>query len=151
MSCVGSQIISVFPIKLRFGDRMKEISLESSRRNELIDITSRVQQIVHDSGVERGFCFIFSPHTTAAITINEGADPMVQEDILRALEKLIPDIDFKHSEGNSDAHFKTSLVGASEKVPIVNRKIKLGRWQKIFFCEFDGPRTRKVLIQTKNE
>lgn len=76
---------------------------------------------------------------------------MVQEDILSALEKLIPDIDFKHNEGNSDAHFKTSLVGANEKVPIVNRKIKLGRWQKIFFCEFDGPRTRKVLIQTKNE
>lgn len=126
---------------------MEKIKISSDKRMELIDITSRVQQIVHDSGTEKGSVLIYCPHTTAAITINEGADPAVQRDVSRALDELVPDIEFQHREGNSDAHFKSSLVGASEKVIVRNKKIKLGRWQKIFFCEFDGPRSRKVWVQ----
>lgn len=128
---------------------MEEIQISSEKRNQMIDITSRVQQLVHDSGAEEGTCLIYCPHTTAAITINEGADPAVQEDILNALEEIIPAIDFQHMEGNSDAHIKSSMVGPSEEIPIRNRKIKLGRWQKIFFCEFDGPRSRNVWIKVK--
>ncbi len=129
---------------------MEKIEISSDERNQLIDITSRVQQIVHESGIEKGSAFIYCPHTTAAITINEGADPAVKRDISNALKKLVPDIDFQHREGNSDAHFKSSLIGASEEVPIENKKIKLGRWQKIFFCEFDGPRSRNTWVYTRN-
>lgn len=125
---------------------MKKVEVKTERRNQLIDITSRVQQLVHDSAIEEGDCFVYCPHTTAAVTINEGADPAVRKDILRSLEELVPDIDFQHKEGNSDAHLKSSIIGPSEKIPVRNRKLKLGRWQKIFFCEFDGPRTRKVWI-----
>ncbi|KXA91068.1 hypothetical protein AKJ63_01940 [candidate division MSBL1 archaeon SCGC-AAA259D18] len=126
---------------------MNIIEISSKKRNQFIDIDSRVQQIVHDSGVEEGTCLIYCPHTTAAITINEGADPAVQKDLLRALDEIVPDIDFQHMEGNSDAHLKSSLLGASERVPIRNRKLKLGRWQKIFFCEFDGPKERRVWVK----
>lgn len=128
---------------------MEKIKISSDERKELIDITSRVQQIVHDSGIEKGSVLVYCPHTTASITINEGADPAVRKDISRALDELVPDIDFRHREGNSDAHFKSSVVGPSEEVPVRNKKIKLGRWQKIFFCEFDGPRSRKVWVQIK--
>lgn len=121
--------------------------ISSDKRNQLIDITSKVQQIVHDSGIEKGDCLVFCPHTTAAVTINEGADPAVQKDFVNALEEIIPDIDFQHMEGNSDAHIKSSLIGPSEQVLVRNKKIKLGRWQKIFFCEFDGPRSRKVWVR----
>lgn len=130
---------------------MEQVEIESNKRNQLIDIHSRVQQIVHDSEVEEGTCLIFCPHTTAAVTINEGADPAVREDITRALNKIIPDISFRHMEGNSDAHIKSTLVGVNEIVPIRNRKIKVGRWQKIFFCEFDGPRSRRVWIKVKEK
>lgn len=130
---------------------MESISISSDERNQLIDITSRVQQIVHDSETEEGSCLIYSPHTTAAITINEGADPAVQKDILNALKEIIPNINFEHREGNSDAHMKSSLIGPSEKVLIRNRKLKLGSWQKIFFCEFDGPRSRNVWIKIFKE
>lgn len=127
---------------------MEEIEISSEERNQTIDITSRVQQFVHDSGIEKGVCLIYCPHTTAGITINEGADPAVQRDILDSLTEIVPDIDFKHREGNSDAHLKSSLIGPSEKILVRNKKLKLGTWQKIFFCEFDGPRTRKVWIET---
>ncbi len=127
--------------------KMESISISSEEKTQQIDITSRVQQIVHDSEIKEGTCLIYSPHTTSAITINEGADPAVQEDIRRALTEIIPNIKFKHMEGNSDAHVKSSLIGPSERVIIRNRKIKLGRWQKIFFCEFDGPRSRNVWIE----
>lgn len=130
---------------------MEEIEISSNERNQLIDITSMVQQIVHDSGVEGGRCFVYCPHTTAAITINEGADPAVREDILRALDEIIPDISFRHMEGNSDSHIKSSLLGPSEEVPVRNRNLKLGRWQKIFFCEFDGPRSRRVWTKTASD
>lgn len=128
---------------------MKEIEVSSDERKQLIDINSRVQQVVHDSGVEKGTCLIYCPHTTAAITINEGADPAVREDISRALDEIVPDIDFRHMESNSDAHIKSSLIGPSELVPVRNRKLKLGRWQKIFFCEFDGPRSRRAWVGVK--
>ncbi len=126
---------------------MESISLNTEERNQLVDITSRIQQIVNDTETEEGTCMIYSPHTTAAITINEGADPDVQRDILKALKEIIPNINFKHMEGNSDAHIKSSLIGPSEQVVIRNRKLKLGRWQKIFFCEFDGPRSRNVWVE----
>ncbi len=130
---------------------MRSISIESEKRNQMIDITSRIQQIVHESGLEQGTVLIYSPHTTGAITINEGADPAVQKDMLTALKKIIPDVDFEHMEGNSDAHIKSSLVGPSEQVLIRNKKIKLGRWQKIFFCEFDGPRSRNVWVEVSEK
>jgi len=126
---------------------MKEIKIQTDQRNQFIDLNSKVQQAVHESGVEDGRCLVYCPHTTGAITINEGADPAVQDDLLSALKRLVPDIEFSHQEGNSDAHLKSSIVGASETVPVRNRSLKLGEWQKIFFCEFDGPRTRKVIIQ----
>lgn len=126
---------------------MNTIEISSKKRNQFIDIDSKVQQLVHDSGVEEGTCLVYCPHTTAGITINEGADPAVRADLLRALDEIVPNIDYQHMEGNSDAHLKSSLIGASEVIPIKNRKLKLGRWQKIYFCEFDGPRTRKVWIK----
>lgn len=127
---------------------MKEIEISSEERNQMIDITSRVQQFVHEFGTGKGICLIYCPHTTAGITINEGADPAVQRDLLSSLTEIVPDIEFRHREGNSDAHLKSSLIGSSEKVLIRNRKVKLGTWQKVFFCEFDGPRNRKVWIET---
>lgn len=126
---------------------MEEIKLSSKRRNQFIDIYSKVERIVRDSGVKSGECFVFCPHTTAAITVNEGADPDVQDDLLGALEEIVPDIEFQHSEGNSDAHLKSSLIGASEIILVENGKLKLGKWQKIFFCEFDGPRSRRIWVK----
>ncbi len=127
---------------------MEEIEVSSQKRNQMVDITSRVQQIVHDTGLEEGNCLIYCPHTTAAVTINEGADPSVQDDIIRSLKEIVPDIEFRHAEGNSDAHLKSSIVGSSVTVIIKNKNLKLGRWQKIFLCEFDGPRTRRVWVRT---
>ncbi|KXB07044.1 hypothetical protein AKJ51_02175 [candidate division MSBL1 archaeon SCGC-AAA382A20] len=126
---------------------MEKINISTEKKNQTINITSRVQQIIHDSGIERGMCLVYCPHTTAAITINEGADPAVQKDILNALEEIVPNIDFKHKEGNSDAHVKSSIIGPSEKILVRNRKLKLGTWQKVFFCEFDGPRSRKAWVE----
>lgn len=130
---------------------MEEFKVKSERRNQFIDINSRVQQIVHESGIERGRCLVYCPHTTGGITINEGADPNVQDDLIRALGEIVPEIEFTHQEGNSDAHLKSSLVGASETVPVRGRKLKLGRWQKLYFCEFDGPRTRSVWIEVSGK
>jgi secondary thiamine-phosphate synthase enzyme len=114
----------------------------------MIDITGRVAQIVKESGIEEGFCHVFTPHTTAAVTINENADPDVQRDILAALDRMVPlSKGYRHSEGNSAAHVKASLFGASQSVFIKEGSLLLGTWQSLFFCEFDGPRTRKVLIR----
>jgi len=122
-----------------------QISISSSKRKELIDITSSVQNLID---IEEGICIVYCPHTTAAITINENADPDVKTDILSHLNSLIPEnSNFKHSEGNSDAHIKSSIIGASETIIIKNRKLQLGTWQSIFFCEFDGPRQRKITIK----
>lgn len=114
----------------------------------MLDITSRIQDEIRKAGVGEGLCFVYVPHTTAAVTINENADPSVPRDLLRTLSTVFPeDPAYEHQEGNSDAHVKSSLVGASETVAIENGRLVLGTWQSVFFCEFDGPRTRKVLIK----
>lgn len=112
---------------------------------ELIDITRKVEKELNDCRIDEGICYLYNPHTTAGLTINEGADPAVQTDIVKALEEIIPfDLQYKHLEGNSPSHVLASLFGASVTVFIENGRLQLGTWQKIFFCEFDGPRTRKV-------
>jgi secondary thiamine-phosphate synthase enzyme len=126
---------------------MKEISLETHSRVEMIDITAAVQKAIGEEKIEEGICLVYAPHTTAAVTINENADPDVPRDILDALDRGVPlSANYRHAEGNSAAHVKSSLVGASELVIIENGRLVLGTWQSIFFCEFDGPHTRKVLI-----
>jgi secondary thiamine-phosphate synthase enzyme len=125
---------------------MKEIKVDSNKRNELIDITLEVKEGVKD--VKEGICIVYCPHTTAAITINEGADPDVKEDILMHLGRRVPyEKGYKHSEGNSDAHIKSSLIGASETILIKDGNLVLGTWQKIYFSEFDGPRERKIIVK----
>ena len=127
---------------------MRELTVRTSEREQMIDVTSQVQQVVDDSKVQSGYAFCFVPHTTAAITINENADPDVTRDILYKLNKEIPQNDgYHHSEGNSDAHVKATLVGASEQVLIDNGRLVLGRWQALYFCEFDGPRSRKLIVR----
>ncbi len=128
---------------------IKEISVKTGRRMELVDISSDVQRIVTESKVESGICHLYVPHTTAAITINEAADPSVVSDIERTLSKLVPEGDraYRHTEGNSDAHIKSSMIGVTQEVFVENGNLVLGTWQGIFFCEFDGPRRRRVLIR----
>jgi secondary thiamine-phosphate synthase enzyme len=127
---------------------MKEISLETHSRVEMIDITAAVQKAAGEEKIEEGICLVYTPHTTAAVTINENADPDVPRDILAALDRAVPfSANYRHAEGNSAAHVKSSLVGASELVIIENDRLILGTWQSIFFCEFDGPRSRKVIIK----
>jgi len=119
----------------------------------MIDITSQVESIVNESGVKDGDAIIFCPHTTAAITINENADPSVSHDILLTLEELVPHYrpGYRHTEGNSDAHCKSTLVGCSKQLLIKDKSPVLGTWQGIFFCEFDGPRNRKVYVQVRGQ
>lgn len=124
-------------------------SFRTRQRIEMVDITDQVQKLVVESGIKNGICFIFVPHTTAAITINEGADNSVRLDIIEKLSKLVPaDGNYRHLEGNADAHIKASLIGSSVTVFVSDGKLALGTWQRIFFCEFDGPRTRQVFVQT---
>jgi len=126
---------------------MHEVNLQTNSRIEMIDITALVQAVIDSEKISKGLCIIFSPHTTAAITINENADPDVPRDILAALDRAVPfSANYRHAEGNSAAHVKSSLVGASELVIIEKGRLVLGTWQSIFFCEFDGPRSRKALI-----
>ena len=128
------------------------LSVKTSSRTELVDITSEIIKLVKNSAVTEGLCMLYVPHTTAAITINESADPSVRGDILMVLNQVIPwDADYKHMEGNSPAHVKSSLVGASQLVAIEKGSLVLGTWQGIFFCEFDGPRTRKVHVRITDE
>jgi secondary thiamine-phosphate synthase enzyme len=127
---------------------MKELHISSGQRNQMIDITTDVQQLVKEEKINDGYIVVYVPHTTAGITINEGADPSVQQDILETLQKLIPaHSNYKHVEGNSDAHIKASLLGSSVTVLINKGKLVLGTWQHIFFYEGDGPRNRIVYIQ----
>lgn len=124
------------------------LSVKTSGRTELIDITSQINNLVKKSDVSEGLCMLYVPHTTAAVTINESADPSVKSDILMVLNQVIPwDADYRHLEGNSPAHVKSTLVGASELVAIENGALVLGTWQGLFFCEFDGPRTRKIHVR----
>jgi len=124
------------------------LTIPTSRREELIDITKQVEEAVRDSGVMSGVVICFVPHTTAGITINEAADPDVRRDIVYKLGKEIPTQDgYHHAEGNSDAHIKASLMGSSAQVLVEQGRLVLGRWQGIYFCEFDGPRTRQLVVK----
>jgi len=124
------------------------VTIATRSRTTIEDITPQVQQVVQRSGVGDGLCTVYVPHTTAGVIINENYDASVKRDILATLNRLIPlEGDYQHSEGNSDAHVKASLVGASVTVPVSAGKLMLGVWQGILFCEFDGPRTRHVIIQ----
>lgn len=127
---------------------VKHINVRSKSRVELIDITDMVQEVTKEANILKGVCFLYVPHTTAGITINEGADPSVQRDIQNALNRLVPhEIGYFHREGNADAHIKSTLVGTSVHVIIDEGKLLLGTWQSIFFCEFDGPRHRRIAIK----
>jgi secondary thiamine-phosphate synthase enzyme len=127
---------------------MKSFSIKTSAQFEMLDITRQIQDIIREARIESGICHVFVPHTTAAVTINENADPDVPKDIISILDRLIPRHGpYRHEEGNSAAHVKASLLGASETVLIEGGQPVLGTWQSIFFCEFDGPRTRKVFVK----
>jgi len=129
-------------------DRMFEFNVRTNSQTELVKIDHLVNRAIEESGIKDGICEIFIPHTTAAVTINEGADPSVVRDFLFEINKVIPLSDgYHHSEGNSAAHIKSSLVGCSETVIVENGRAKLGTWQSVFFCEFDGPRSRRVWIK----
>jgi secondary thiamine-phosphate synthase enzyme len=128
-------------------------TLNTHRRSELLDINGSVEEIISRSGISDGVVTIYCPHTTAAITINENADPSVPHDILLTLDELFPQHrpGYRHSEGNSDAHCKSSLIGCSEQVLLKDGRLQLGTWQAIYFCEFDGPRSRKVIVQVSGQ
>ena len=126
----------------------KEIHIKTTLRNELVDITPLVEKVVKDSGISEGICVLAVPHTTAAVTINENADPSVKADIIVALNTLVPaGSRYHHQEGNADAHIKASVVGPSETILVSAGRLQLGTWQGVFFCEFDGPRTRKIWVR----
>ena len=128
---------------------MTTISIESHRPIEMIEVTDRVQQAVAESGIIDGIAHLFTPHTTAAITINENADPDVVHDMLTILDRLVPfENGYRHAEGNSAAHVKSSMFGCSETIQVENSRLALGTWQGIYFCEFDGPRRRQLQIRT---
>jgi secondary thiamine-phosphate synthase enzyme len=130
-----------------------DFRISTKNRNQMIDITSQVRSFVSQSGITNGDAIVYCPHTTAAITINENADPSVPHDILLTLEELLPHHrpGYRHSEGNSDAHCKSSLLGCSEQILIKDKSLNLGTWQGVFFCEFDGPRSRRVIVQIRGE
>ncbi len=132
---------------------MTEIfQVRTAATSDLIDVTHSVQKAVDRTGVKEGICFVFIPHTTAAVTINENADPAVSEDLLVALDRIVPvDGRYRHLEGNAPAHIKSSLVGSSQVVFVESGKLMLGTWQSIFLCEFDGPRTRKVYVKVMSQ
>ena len=126
---------------------MKQFSIQTNKKQEMINIDHLVQQGIQEFGIQNGIITVFCPHTTAGITINENADPAVQQDILRRLDKLAPDDSTdQHAEGNSDAHLKSSLIGVSVQIPVMGGKMQFGQWQSVYFCEFDGPRARRICI-----
>ena len=127
---------------------MEQFAVKSGSRNEMIDITGKVQDTVRALNMREGIVTVFCPHTTAGITINENADPSVTHDLLAKLEELIPKQEnyYRHGEGNSDSHLKSTLTGVSEQVLVEDGSLVLGTWQGVYFCEFDGPRTRKVFV-----
>lgn len=131
----------------------KDLNITSKTRSQMVDITSQVDSVVRQSGISDGDAIVYCPHTTAAITINENADPSVAHDILLTLDELVPRhrAGYRHSEGNSDAHCKSTLIGCSKQILIKDGTLDLGTWQGIFFCEFDGPRSRKVIVQVRGQ
>ena len=136
------------PNKAPAGSHAQTLQIKTSRRTEWVNITSEVSRCVAASGVSSGLCHIYVPHTTAGVTINEGDDPDVARDMEAAFDRMVPrDAGYKHYEGNSDSHIKASLIGCSQTVWIENGQLRLGRWQAIFFCEFDGPRNREVHVK----
>ena len=123
------------------------IKIETTAREQMLDITGQVRQVARAAGIQDGIALVASQHTTGGITVQEGADPDVQRDMIQHLRTLVPrDTPFRHAEGNSDAHLKVALVGASQGLPVQDGDIVLGTWQRIFFCDFDGPRPRKVMV-----
>jgi secondary thiamine-phosphate synthase enzyme len=127
---------------------MQQLTVKTQSRTEMVDITRQVQKSIETAGFQDGLCLLYVPHTTAGITINESADPSVRRDILMVLNQMVPwKADYRHMEGNSPAHVKSTLVGASQLVVVENGQMALGTWQGIFFCEFDGPRSRKLQIK----
>jgi len=127
---------------------MEKFVIKTNKRKEFVDITERVEQVIQNLKIKDGICFLFVPHTTCGITINENADPSVRVDIMDKLEELIPEnAGYSHSEGNADAHIKSSILGHSLIVFVENSSLVLGTWQGIYLCEFDGPRTREIWIK----
>ncbi|MEO0022135.1 MAG: secondary thiamine-phosphate synthase enzyme YjbQ [candidate division WOR-3 bacterium] len=127
---------------------MESLTINTQKLTELIDITAQISRLVEKSRIRSGICILYVPHTTAGITINESYDPDVAEDITALLNRLIPsDLSYRHTEGNADAHIKSVLIGTSLVIPIEDHRLALGRWQGIFFCEFDGPRTRECRVK----
>ncbi|MBN2620582.1 YjbQ family protein [candidate division WOR-3 bacterium] len=131
---------------------LAKITVKTQERTQLIDITDKVHSIVQKNPVKHGIVNVYCPHTTAGITINENADPSVQRDIIHCLNRLIPHTaDYRHTEGNADAHIKASLIGSSQTLLIEDNSVMLGTWQGVYFCEFDGPRTREVWVKIITE
>ena len=130
---------------------MDEFKIKSKKRQEIVDITDKIKEIIKNSKTKEGFCVIYTPHATAALTINENYDPSVCQDFIDALNKMIPEGIWKHDkvDNNGDAHIKAAIIGPSVMIPIKNSELLLGRWQGIMFCEFDGPRERKIIIEIK--
>jgi len=127
---------------------VKQLRVSTKSRTEMVDISPGVQRVVAESGIRSGLCVIYVPHTTAAVTINENSDPNVGRDILKELNAVVPfDDHYAHSEGNSAAHIKSSIIGVSKTVPVEDGRLLLGTWQALFFCEFDGPRERRVTVK----
>ncbi|NPB05975.1 MAG: YjbQ family protein [Aquificae bacterium] len=126
------------------------IRVRTTKRTSIVNITQAVREVVKRSGLKEGLCVVYTPHTTACVFINEGADPAVVQDIAYALEKLIPwnDPNYAHLEGNSAAHIRSAIIGNSRVVPVVNGELALGTWESIFLADFDGPRERKVIVMT---
>jgi secondary thiamine-phosphate synthase enzyme len=131
---------------------MNTLQIKTNQKEEFTDLTSKIQDSVQSIGIKNGICVVYVPHTTAGVTINENADPSVKKDFLMTLKKIVPDsLSYTHAEGNSPSHIKAGLVGSSVEVIIQNRRLALGTWQEIFFCEFDGPRQRQIYLQILNE
>lgn len=128
-----------------------ELTISSTKKNELIDITSEVEEAIKKSKIKEGICYLYTPHATAAITINENADPNICDDFIEALAKLIPEGRWRHDriDNNGAAHIKSAIIGPSEIIPIKNGELQLGQWQNIFLCDFDGPRKRRVIVEVR--
>ncbi len=131
----------------------EQFGVRSRSREQMIDITGQINSLIGQSGIREGVVLVYCPHTTAGITINENADPDVVSDILMMLSKLVPSnmSGYRHSEGNSDAHIKSSIIGCSEQLLVKDSSLELGTWQGVFFCEFDGPRSRRVFVQIRGQ
>jgi secondary thiamine-phosphate synthase enzyme len=131
---------------------IRQLRVQTKSRTELVDITQGVQRLVAESGVRSGVCYIYVPHTTSGITVNENTDPNVGRDILKELNKVVPfDDQYSHNEGNSAAHIKSTLVGVSKSIIVEEGRLALGTWQAIFYCEFDGPRDRRVFVKVMKD